>query len=367
MNTYADNKKENKTQAVANSLPKQQSSGESTFKFVDNRPEAIAQRKLQEAINNSPRVQQLKAYQEMANNSPLVKQLRAYQAMANNFTSKSAQRKENLEEKTLQGKFEPIQKKENNTGLPDNLKSGVENLSGYSMDDVKVHYNSDKPTQLQAHAYAQGSDIHLASGQEKYLPHEAWHVVQQKQGRVEPTMQMKGGFNVNDDVGLEKEADIMGAQALQSVELPQKVVTQKKVPDSVNGNVQTKQLSKAIIQLGVGASKVSPVGRIEAAKFTAEYSKPKLGYLIHQTVSPFAKIFGDTAAGGIGQHYKERAKDLDKDVTKFRIIKFAITETKWWNEQKGLPGIVGSSMSKQMRAYLLITKARSLGLLPPDK
>ncbi|WP_218043744.1 eCIS core domain-containing protein [Flavobacterium gawalongense] len=71
-----------------------------------------------------------------------------------------------------------IQKKENNTGLPDNLKAGIENLSDYSMNDVKVHYNSDKPDQLQAHAYAQGTDIHVAPGQEKHLPHEAWHVVQ---------------------------------------------------------------------------------------------------------------------------------------------------------------------------------------------
>ncbi|BDD04508.1 eCIS core domain-containing protein [Aureibacter tunicatorum] len=105
--------------------------------------------------------------------------------------------------------------KPNNTGLPDKLKTGVENLSGYSMDDVKVHYNSDMPAQLQAHAYAQGSDIHLASGQEKHLPHEAWHVVQQKQGRVKPTKQMKGKVNVNDDEGLEKEADVMGGKALQ--------------------------------------------------------------------------------------------------------------------------------------------------------
>ncbi|MBW1298397.1 DUF4157 domain-containing protein, partial [Aquimarina litoralis] len=43
----------------------------------------------------------------------------------------------------------PIQRK-NNTGLPDTLKSGIENLSGYSMDDVKVYYNSSKPAQLQA-------------------------------------------------------------------------------------------------------------------------------------------------------------------------------------------------------------------------
>src|SRR6202012_3890208 len=115
-----------------------------------------------------------------------------------------------------QGKFKPVQKKANNTGLPDQLKSGVENLSGHSMDDVKVHYNSDKPSQLQAHAYAQGTDIHVAPGQEKHLPHEAWHVVQQKQGRVQPTMQMKEGVPVNDSPVLETEADVMGAKALSA-------------------------------------------------------------------------------------------------------------------------------------------------------
>ena len=66
MNTHADKTQQNKSQVVANSLPKQKSGDKSTFLFVDNRPEAIAQRKLQESINNSPPVQQLKAYQEMA-------------------------------------------------------------------------------------------------------------------------------------------------------------------------------------------------------------------------------------------------------------------------------------------------------------
>ena len=100
-------------------------------------------------------------------------------------------------------------------GLPFQLKSGIEQLSGISMDDVKVHRNSDKPAQLQAHAFAQGTDIHIASGQEKHLPHEAWHVVQQKQGRVQPTTMMKAKVPINDDQGLEKEADVMGARALQ--------------------------------------------------------------------------------------------------------------------------------------------------------
>ncbi|MEM7037163.1 MAG: DUF4157 domain-containing protein, partial [Bacteroidota bacterium] len=117
--------------------------------------------------------------------------------------------------------------KENITGMPDDLKAGVENLSGYSMDDVKVHYNSDKPAQLQAHAYAQGTDIHIGPGQEKHLPHEAWHVVQQKQGRVRPTVQFKGGVNVNDDAGLEKEADVMGPKAVEGQASSMQIGTQK--------------------------------------------------------------------------------------------------------------------------------------------
>ncbi|MCD8173233.1 MAG: DUF4157 domain-containing protein, partial [Alistipes sp.] len=104
--------------------------------------------------------------------------------------------------------------KPNKTGLPGDLKSGIENLSGYSLDDVRVHYNSATPSRLQAHAYAQGAEIHIAPGQEKHLPHEAWHVVQQKQGRVRPTVQFQG-VAINDDDALESEADRMGRQAIR--------------------------------------------------------------------------------------------------------------------------------------------------------
>ncbi|HEX8580584.1 MAG TPA: DUF4157 domain-containing protein [Allosphingosinicella sp.] len=100
----------------------------------------------------------------------------------------------------------------NRTGLPDQLKAGVEALSGLSMDDVRVHRNSSEPAKLGALAYAQGSAIHLGPGQERHLPHEAWHVVQQKQGRVKPSVQLKG-IAINTDVSLEQEADRMGARA----------------------------------------------------------------------------------------------------------------------------------------------------------
>ncbi len=124
----------------------------------------------------------------------------------------AAQLKAGPEEELRQQKVQPGA---NRTGLPDDLKSGVEALSGLSLDGVKVHYNSDRPAQLNARAYAQGDQIHLGPGQEQHLPHEAWHLVQQAQGRVKPTMQMKGGVPINDDEGLEREADRMGAKALQ--------------------------------------------------------------------------------------------------------------------------------------------------------
>ncbi|MDO5971305.1 DUF4157 domain-containing protein [Flavivirga aquimarina] len=200
MNTYTEKIQENKRKSIINDASKKQADRVSNFQFIDNRTNTIFQQKLKKTTNNSSKTTQLRSFQDMANNSTQVKQTAQLQAMADNNSSQQL----------------TFQNKENNTGLPNNLKTGIENLSGYSMDDVKVHYNSNKPTQLQAHAYAQGTDIHLASGQEKHLPHEAWHVVQQKQGRVKPTMQLKGKVNINNDMALEKEADVMGDKALKA-------------------------------------------------------------------------------------------------------------------------------------------------------
>jgi hypothetical protein len=110
-----------------------------------------------------------------------------------------------------------FQAPENKTGMPDGLKTSMESMSGFDLSDVKVHYNSSQPAQLNALAYAQGSDIHIGPGQEQHLPHEAWHVVQQRQGRVQPTMQLRESVPVNDDPGLEKEADMMGQKAVQAM------------------------------------------------------------------------------------------------------------------------------------------------------
>jgi hypothetical protein len=250
MNTHADKASKNKGQVIANGLAKlRQGESKSPFQFADNRPEAVAQRRLQELADKSQQVSRLRSLQQLANASPHVSQLKSLQRLANNspqvkqaaqlqaqssakapspiqqeIASGIAQLAQVPEEKELiqakpqtaqrQPNESDIKPRQNNTGLPDKLKTGIESLSGMSLDHVKVHYNSSQPAQLNALAYAQGSDIHVAPGQEQHLPHEAWHIVQQAQGRVQPTMQMKDGVAINDDAGLEREADVMGGRAL---------------------------------------------------------------------------------------------------------------------------------------------------------
>jgi hypothetical protein len=115
----------------------------------------------------------------------------------------------------VQGMAVQAKRGPNRTGMPDQLKAGIEALSGIDMSDVRVHYSSPKPAQLQALAYTQGNEIQLGPGQERHLAHEAWHVVQQAEGRVRPTTKMKG-IGISDDPGLEKEADRMGGRAAQA-------------------------------------------------------------------------------------------------------------------------------------------------------
>jgi hypothetical protein len=67
MNTHADKTQENKSQSVSNETSQKKADVESTFQFVDKRPEAVAQLKLQEMANNSPQAKQLVQLQAMAN------------------------------------------------------------------------------------------------------------------------------------------------------------------------------------------------------------------------------------------------------------------------------------------------------------
>jgi hypothetical protein len=221
----------------------------------------------------------LSRLQQLANASPQVAQLRRLQALGDGRNAPVAQLAGGPEEEELvQGRFATAQlqpqlqlqqaPRANNTGLPDQLKSGIESLSGLSMDHVRVHYNSSQPAQLNALAYAQGSDIHLAPGQERHLPHEAWHVVQQAQGRVRPTLQMKDGVQVNDDVGLECEADVMGTKALEgghrvdethgSISMP--IETPKRIDADTTKSSDMKVVNNDSAQLANGRDSTQRVG-----------------------------------------------------------------------------------------------------------
>ncbi|MFZ6654090.1 DUF4157 domain-containing protein [Undibacterium sp. TJN19] len=186
--------------------------------FADQRPVQgpvmQAAGRWQAIADQSDSALQLQAWQTRMDNSPAALQMQARAGILQAHARKNLSNISNNRHK-LHGSAQPdASASASRTGLPHQLKSGIESLSGISLDAVRVHYNSAQPAQLHAHAYAQGNNIHLGPGQEQHLPHEAWHVVQQAQGRVRPTMQMKTGVAINDDAGLENEADVMGARAL---------------------------------------------------------------------------------------------------------------------------------------------------------
>ena len=188
-----------------------------------------------------------------------------------------AQRQEDLEEEELlQGQFDPIQRQgledeelvqgkfaisetssqrqgsedpaENPTGVPDSLKGGLEQLSGMDLSGVLVHHNSAKPAQMNASGYEQGQNIHLGLGQERHLPHEGWHAVQQMQGRVKPMMRLQG-VSIYGDKGLKNKADLMRAKAMQMSR-----------PDRGEFNVPTHLYSnRALGAYGTVAALTSPI------------------------------------------------------------------------------------------------------------
>lgn len=237
--------------------------------MANNAPAGIQSKQQVEMMAASPAALTMQRLQNQAGNSPQALQLKAHAragimstvgAVSMGDATNCGQRE--VDEGILQGKFEqtpgadvadtaPMQRAEtpNNTGLPKQLRSGIKSLSGMNVDHVEVHYNSDRPAQLQADAYAQGSEIHVAPGQEQHLPHEAWHVVQQAQGRVRPTMQMKRGVMVNDDQSLEDEADVMGQRA-QSLGMGLPSSVQARSPDSsVDANPVQREARAQIIQM----------------------------------------------------------------------------------------------------------------------
>ena len=186
----------------------QKRGGKSALEFADNR-----QNRMLQALAEP--VQRLEDEDEMLQGkfeNPVQREEDEAELLQGKFEQPAQRLGDEEDDELMQGKFETPEQKRNETGMSDNLKAGIEDLSGFAMDDVRVHYNSPEPATVQALAYTQGTDIHVAPGQEQHLPHEAWHVAQQMAGRVEPTTEVSG-LPVNDCIELEHEADVMGARA----------------------------------------------------------------------------------------------------------------------------------------------------------
>ena len=111
---------------------------------------------------------------------------------------------------TLQGKNR-FGGRNNQTGIPKQLKERMEESTGLSLDDVRVHYNSALPAKLDALAYTKGNQVEIAPGQERHLPHELGHVVQQKLGVVRANAMHSSGMAMNTDASLERQANEIGA------------------------------------------------------------------------------------------------------------------------------------------------------------
>ena len=241
-------------------------------------------------------------------------------------------------------------------GLPNNLQKGVENLSGQSMDDVKVHYNSDKPAKLGAHAYAQGTDIHLGKGQEKHLPHEAWHVVQQKEGRVKPTVQRKEKIPINDDASLETEADIMGSKALNfedeniyDTPLSSKSFTQNTI-QKVENEVEENEQEQAELDSEEKASENESKGGASDDNSEGEDNKNKDSsaqvdikpetLVLSGTKGLYAKVssfFGKETSFGTVQNLIKEYEDTEDDTLKEELKPKIVNACETWLKKHPKP------------------------------
>ena len=196
--------------------------------------------------------------------------------------------------------------------LPASLRAGIERLSGLAMDDVRVHRNSGAPARYDAHAYAQGEDIHLAPGQDHHLPHEAWHIVQQAQGRVAPTT-VAHGVGINDDPGLEREADLMGARAAAETSDEGAALQARAKP---SGTIQRITLYHGTTQ--------ENAERIADRGIDPEMGGGEFGMGFYTT-------FGQAQARHIAKYYWDKEKKYDTKSKGIAVVKITIPDA-WWKE-----------------------------------
>lgn len=166
--------------------------------------------------------------------------------------------------------------------MPLPIQRKMESSFGEDFSGVNIHTNSSQSKRLNAHAFTKGSDIHFAPGMyspesqkgQELLGHELTHVVQQREGRVQPTVQKKG-VNINDDEGLEKEADEMGEKAA-SGEADTKN-SDSSAEDNIENSNEGEQQNDSGAKIIVGVDDGTPIGNSDEIK-KIQSSLKLLGY-----------------------------------------------------------------------------------------
>ena len=174
---------EKKSHMAANAVSQMQNSHAPTSRFVDNRPEAIQMRKLRDLAKNSRQNDQLRELHHLAaTHSVAQKQSNGKKGFG--FVDKRAEAVAQRVMKTqlYVSPFQFTQKKEDNAGLPDNLKSGIENPSEHLMDDVDAYDIQVPQPQIQVRA-KEHSDVDLRSnGLDQMKPNRVVQLIRRNHG-----------------------------------------------------------------------------------------------------------------------------------------------------------------------------------------
>lgn len=119
----------------------------STFQFVDNRSEAVAERKLQQIANNIPHAMQLETYQKKAKNNPPFRHVAQLQAMPTTKSTPPIQRYAASEEGFLVSEDDNIVLKKDHSkelyATEDMLESAQGALEGKNVTNVELTAGGD--------------------------------------------------------------------------------------------------------------------------------------------------------------------------------------------------------------------------------
>ena len=209
----------------------------------------------------------------------------------------------------------------------------MENSFQTDFSNVNIHKNSKTASNLGALAFTQGNNVHFAPGQFKpntksgkqLIGHEFAHVVQQRQGKVQANKQI-GKFQINDNSGLEKEADIMEAKAAAGM-----IVQTKLKQTNTNSTNQTTQLKvddyKAYIKdttLGKFHKKPSEVKGID--KIVEEYVRVRQLKQLGVNAEPLLQLI--TSITQYVNTYVGITKNNNDRIVKFRTFLPKLTDEK---------------------------------------